>query len=408
MRLAVVSPFVDRRHGTERALAELLARLVGIYNCEVHLYSQRLEDLAFQSNPGFSRANLPGIYWHKIPSIPGPQLFQFLFWFYCNRVSRKWDQLFRGASFDLVVSPGINCADADVVIIHALFHRLRELAADNSNDSSSTKQNLLRRLHRRLYYSLLARLENKIYSDPRVALATVSSRTAAMLQQYFHRQDIAVIPHGVDHALFSPSARLARREQARARWRFHESDFVLLLVGNDWGSKGLTTLLEALVAIPQIPSKLLIVGEDDPAPYRDQAQRLGILDCCVWQSAIPDILDAYAAADVYVSPSREDSFAMPVAEAMACGLPAITSIFAGISSIVRDGEDSFVLADPLDAKALAEEIRMLYEQPELRAGMSRAAAEVARNWTWDQNAAAVWELLQRAAAKKTGKDLIIR
>ena len=45
LRLAVVSPFVDRRHGTERALAELLERLAGDYGCEIHLYAQRVEDL---------------------------------------------------------------------------------------------------------------------------------------------------------------------------------------------------------------------------------------------------------------------------------------------------------------------------------------------------------------------------
>ena len=46
MRLAVVSPFVDRRHGTERALAELLERLARDYHCEIHLFAQRVEDLA--------------------------------------------------------------------------------------------------------------------------------------------------------------------------------------------------------------------------------------------------------------------------------------------------------------------------------------------------------------------------
>ena len=46
MRLAVVSPFVDRRHGAERALAELLERLARDYGCEIHLYAQRVEDLS--------------------------------------------------------------------------------------------------------------------------------------------------------------------------------------------------------------------------------------------------------------------------------------------------------------------------------------------------------------------------
>src|ERR1700721_3105912 len=46
LRLAVVSPFVDRRHGTERALAELLERLARNYGCEIHLFAERVEDLA--------------------------------------------------------------------------------------------------------------------------------------------------------------------------------------------------------------------------------------------------------------------------------------------------------------------------------------------------------------------------
>src|SRR5436190_19493283 len=54
VRLAVVSPFVDRRHGTERSLAELLERLARIYHCEIHLYSQRVDDLALGPPAGAS------------------------------------------------------------------------------------------------------------------------------------------------------------------------------------------------------------------------------------------------------------------------------------------------------------------------------------------------------------------
>jgi UDP-glucose:(heptosyl)LPS alpha-1,3-glucosyltransferase len=113
-----------------------------------------------------------------------------------------------------------------------------------------------------------------------------------------------------------------------------------------------------------------------------------------------DILDAYAASDLYVSPSLEDSFGMPVAEAMACGLPAITSIFAGVSSLLHDGVDSLILSAPHDAKTLATMIRTLYRQAEWRSRMGQTAAKTALAWTWDRNANDVWELLRAAASKK--------
>src|SRR5437899_5095880 len=134
VRLAVVSPFVDRRHGTERALAELLDRLAHDEHCEIHLYSQRVEDLAL-AHPGVTRSQGSGsITWHKVRSIPGPHLLRFLAWLFLNSLSRAWDRWIHGLRFDLVLSPGINCLDADVVFVHALFHRLQELANEENGD----------------------------------------------------------------------------------------------------------------------------------------------------------------------------------------------------------------------------------------------------------------------------------
>ena len=399
MRLAVVSPFVDRRHGTERALAELLERLARDYNCEIHLYSQRVEGISLQLQAPDSPAKAGGVFWHKVPSIPGPHLLQFLFWFSLNRVCRWRDELFRRASFDLVFSPGINCSDANVVLVHVLFHKLREISFEKCSPALP-KPNFIRRLHRLLYYALLARLERRIYSARSVALAAVSLRTAGMLEKYFRRQGVVVIPNGVDLSYFCPSARLARREAARAHWKFGSGEFVLLLIGNDWANKGLPAVLTAMAELADTRIRLLVVGSDNVTPWRELALYVGVLERCVWEPACDDILDAYAAADLYVSPSREDSFAMPVAEAMACGLPAITSVYAGVSSFLQDGVDSFILQDPQDAKMLAKRIRTLLDQPEALLRVGHAATETARQWNWDHSAAAVWELLQKAFAAR--------
>jgi len=399
LRLAVVSPFVDKRHGTERALAELLERLARVYGCDIHLYSQRVEDLALSDPKSAHSAKSGGIFWHKVPSIPGPHLAQFLAWIFLNGFLRKWSVLFGGVSFDLVLSPGINCLHPDVVIVHALFHRLQELAREE-REAPRLRGNFFRSLHRRAYYGLLATLERRIYTDEAVSLAAVSQRTAGLLNQYFHRQDACVIPNGVDTEHFTPAARLARRAEARQRRSLRDDDFVLLLIGNDLRVKGLPTILEAMAILSRSPLRLLAVGNDAAEPFQVSARELGVAERCLWESPRPDVLDFYGAADVYISPSREDSFGLPAAEAMACGLPAITSQFAGIADYIRNGIEGFIMRDPCDARALAALIERLRTDAQLSSGISEAAAKMILEWTWDRNAAAVWQLLNKARTKK--------
>jgi UDP-glucose:(heptosyl)LPS alpha-1,3-glucosyltransferase len=397
LRLAVVSPFIDRRHGTERALAELLERLARTEYCEIHLYAQSVEDLALDQ-PGLPPES-GAIFWHKVPSVPGPHLLKFLLWLFLNSFCRAWDRRAHGLHFDLVLSPGINCLDADAIIVHVLFNRLRELA--RAEGAEASKLGFLRRIHRSAYYSLVAGMERRIYANPDVSLAAVSARTSKLLADTFHREDVRVIPNGVDTTRFSPSARLALRAAARQRRNLQEKDFVLLLVGNDWRVKGLATVLEAIAALRHPAFRLIIAGEDSPDSLAENARRLGILQHCRFEPFRPDVLDFYSAADLYVSPSREDSFGLPVAEAMACGLPIVTSSFAGVADLVRDGIDGFILQDPADVQALVAILQRIQADANLRKSIGEAAVKTVQQWTWDRNASEVWKFLKEAAAGKS-------
>jgi glycosyltransferase involved in cell wall biosynthesis len=404
LRVAVVSPFVDRQHGTERALAELLERLARDYRCEIHLFAQRVEDLQVTRWDARNDARHSGkadvIFWHVVPMTGGPLLFSFVAWCFLNHWSRWVFTFFRGGKFDVVLSPGINCLDANVVVVHAIFHRLRQLSLEKS-DADVSGASGFRRLHRRAYYALLASLESRVYANPRVALAAVSERTATQLATYFKRRDIRVIPNGVEITEFSREKRLADREAARNRRNLQQSAFVLLLIGNDWEVKGLGTLLRAMALVRELPLQLIVVGSDAAAPFEELARALEVADRCRWEKPGSKVLDFYAAADTYVSPSQEDSFGLPVAEAMATGLPVITSSFAGVSTLIKDGVDGFVLDDPRDAQTLAKLLRLLSEQPALRERIGSAAAETALAWTWDRHAEAVWELLKSVTATLT-------
>lgn len=403
MRLAVVSPFVDRSHGTERALAELLERLARRYHCEIHLYSQHVEDLAVEA-PGASRTDNPGaIFWHRVPSTSGPHLLRFLSWLAANSFQRWFHRRFGRVSVDLVISPGINSLSADVVMVHVVFHRLQDLSQEK-NEITGIRAGFFHRIHRWAYYLLLAAFERRNYRDRNVLLSCVSQQTANLLARYFDRRDVHVVPNGVDSVQFSPSERLVRRIQARVRRNFQNADLVLLLVGNDWAVKGAATILAAIAAIPALPLHLLVVGSDVVEPFRKMADHLNISSRFHWEPPRQDVMDFYATADVYVSPSREDSFGLPVLEAMACGLPVITSVFAGVAELITNEVDGFVLRDPSDLQALAQLLERLYLDELLRQRIAEAAMLTAKRWTWDRNAAEIWELLKCAAEKKKAAE----
>lgn len=401
MRLAVVSPFVDKRHGTERALAALLERLSGEFQCEIHLYAERVEDLTVSVDDGSVRSG-GSIRWHRVPSVPGPHIFKFLFWMAANTVLRWWHRAFRGLRFDLVLSPGINCLNADVVVVHVVFRRLRELAREEDAAKSSDVGGV-RKAHRRLYYSMLTLLERLVYSNRKTSLIAVSKHTAEQLARYFQRTDVAVISNGIDTVQFSVPTRLAKRQGARFRRKISDGEVVLLLIGNDWRVKGVPQILAAMAKTPELALRLIVAGSDSAEAFQNEAKRLGIAERCRWEAPRADVIDFFAAADIYVSPSREDSFGLPVAEAMACGLPAITSSAAGVAELIRNKADGFVLANPADVDGLAEILRQLNTDAELRVRIGEAAAAAAQQWTWERNAVQTWELLRDVVSKRTKK-----
>jgi len=399
LRIAVVSPFLDRQHGTERCIVEQIEYFLRQPACEIHIYSQSVRDLEvvrFKPSPPSPPAPGKAI-WHRIPALPGPHLLNFLWWYLANQALRWFHRKFRGICFDLVFSPGINCADAGAIVVHIVFHEFFHLVHRDLQLRASPLSGWPILFHRILYYRLIMALENRIYRNPRVRLAAVSQLTANELTTHFARQYVAVIPNAVDLTRFSMPERLRRREQSRKILQIPDSDFVLLLVGNDWKKKGLTPLLNAMAAIQPLPLRLLVVGRDERAPFLKLIRDFLLDGRVFFLESSSDIMHFYAAADVYTGPSLHDSFALPPIEAMACGLPVITSVTNGGSQIITEGLDGFVLSNAQDSIALSGLISHLYEQPELRRSVGEHAARTAKSYSWERNASETWEFLRKAA-----------
>lgn len=386
-RLAVLSPFLDKSHGTERIVVEWISQLSGEF--EIHVYSQCVEDL-----------DLSQVTWHRIPKLPGPHLVNFLWWFAANYMWRQWDRRFRGLRYDLVFTPGANCFDADAISVHIVFGKFLRQVGHELKFNLHSPWFWPRLLHRRLYYRLAVWLERVAYRNPKTALILTAQKIAADLERFYGRHERCIVLYpGLDHAIFDTARRKELRESARKQLGLAEDRFVLMLVGNDWHSKGIRTLLDALACLQDLPVDLLVVGGDDPTPFRAMVLERGLGPRVHFHPIRKDIEFYYAATDLYTGPSLEDTFALPPAEAMACGLPVIVTREMGVSEIITHGEDGLILEDARDVAGLAAMIRRLYGDAGFRERVGQKAAETARQYTWERNgrelAAIFGDLLRR-------------
>ena len=193
---------------------------------------------------------------------------------------------------------------------------------------------------------------------------------------------LRVVPYGIDTGRFDlgPQA----RDAACERWREAASgvEHWLAFVGRLRTYKGLQFLLDALPRLSQVG--LMVVGT---GPMREtlgsQASRLGLDARVRWLGDVSDedLPGVLAAADAFVFPAhvRSEAFGIAMLEAMAAGLPVVsTELGTGTSWLNQHGLTGLVVA-PGDPEALAEGIRNLLADPERRGTMGRAAAKRARD-----------------------------
>lgn len=170
---------------------------------------------------------------------------------------------------------------------------------------------------------------------------------------------VRVIPNGVDLARWrrpSPTERGA----ARTRARLAPGDRLLLLVGSGFERKGVATAIRALAAMARPGLRLAVLGSGRAAPYRRLARSLGVLNCVDFPGPSTDILTWYHAADILILPTLYDPFANVCLEAMACGVPVVTSAANGAAEALRD-DVGRVVEDALDAVRFARAAETILE-----------------------------------------------
>ena len=167
--------------------------------------------------------------------------------------------------------------------------------------------------------------------------------------------------NAVDPARFDPDARPQAAGEVRGRFGIASDKVVALVVAQDFKRKGVRPAVEALARVPDERLVLLVVGKPDPRAYQDLARRLGVERRVVFAGPANDTYGFYRAADFFVLPTWHDPCSLVVLEALAMGLPTITTAQNGACEVIEEGRHGHVLADPGDVEGLARGMAQLLD-----------------------------------------------
>jgi UDP-glucose:(heptosyl)LPS alpha-1,3-glucosyltransferase len=204
-------------------------------------------------------------------------------------------------------------------------------------------------------------IENEPYRRKRLPrLVAISEMVKQDMIRWYHlpADQITVVYNGVNIERFHPRNR-QWRDEVRKNHGIGE-EFLILFVSNNFRMKGLGYLIRALSQMRRegsSPFKLLILGRDRRDFYLRLAEREGLAEEIVFAGSTDRPEKYYGAADLLVHPTFYDACSLTVLEALASGLPVVTTSHNGAGGLLQQGEDGWVIQNPQDV----DEIRMAIE-----------------------------------------------
>src|SRR3990170_3045725 len=207
--------------------------------------------------------------------------------------------------------------------------------------------------------------------------------------------DVEVIYNGADTDVFTPQNRLKNRDSIRAKYSIFKEDVLLLFVGSGFKRKGLKYIIDAIPLIDTDKKiKLLVVGKGKVRKYQKLAKENGIIDKIIFAGVYKNIQEIYAAGDIFVFPSEYDAFGTACLEAVASGLPVVVSKTSGVSEIIMQGKEGFVINHPINAKEMVIYIDALLDK-EKRNEMGSAARRKSEMYSFESNVEKTLQVYRR-------------
>jgi len=383
---------VPARGGCETYIGDLARRLLADRH-EVHLFSCRWDEAA-----------LPyGIHYHKLPPLRGPRFLRpWRFSAMCNDalrdcrhdVSMGFDKTF--GQDVLYPQGGLHSASVE--------HNLRKYPSWLTRGLARLSKSL------DLAHWSFARLERLQYLGVHRPQIIVNSH---MVSRHFQRhysiapESLHVVRSAIDPNRFAEHDRPRRRLEWRQRWGIAPGETVALMAAMNYRLKGLEPLLHGVKRLlaradcqnPSPAFRLVVAGSPKTRPYKRLARRLGIDDRVRFVGHCPDMRNAYFAADVLVHPTFYDPCSLVVLEALACGLPVITTRFNGASELLKQGQEGYIVGDPHDHDHLAWCLAQMLDSGR-RAACAQAARKAAGKWTFEDHYRRLLDVFYETAARK--------
>lgn len=274
------------------------------------------------------------------------------------------------------------------------FNRLPGLDFYYAADPCFAAQATLRPFWHRLTHRYRAYLtaERSVFQPASATeILLVAHDQQAQFQRHYHTPAARFhrLPPGLDRshlrATVHPTA-------IRAELKAGPHDRVLLTVATHFKTKGVDRVLRALATLPaelRTRIRYAVVGGDNPRPYRRLARRLGLAGAVVFLGPRDDLGDIYRAADLLIHPARTENTGNVLLEAMACGLPVLTTANCGYAAHVQAANAGRVCPAPFAPAEFAQALGLALDRGTLNAWRANGPRYCA--------GADVYDLVPRAA-----------
>ena len=372
LRIALVANHIHFRGGMERYCAELVNALCDRH--DLHLFSCEVDDVPRDK-----------VTVHPVRTIKKPfaALFAQFYW--------QTSRMIRMQDYDIVHTIGGITAQQNIVTAQYCQYAW----GDAIRREPGAKEGIT--AYHQFMWRMTGYFEKRAFTSPQtLGISANSHRTQADLIKFYgaNSEKIQVIYNGIDASRFTPTNSRFRQE-IRQRYQIPETSVVVLFVG-EYRRKGLATVIRALGELQDPRIHLLAVGKGNLEQYQTLAKQAGISQQVTFAGPARDIEQVFGAADMFVFPTYYEPFGMVITEAMASGLPVITSRSAGASEMISEGESGLLLDNPGDPHELSQKIKILLTDEANRKQIGKSAQSAASIYNWSHVAEDTLQLYYRS------------